>query len=130
MAARAGIDVGGTFTDGVLLDEQGRLEITKVASTPADLAAGFLEALTELSRPRRAARDRLPRPRLDRGDERDRPAKDSLGRPADYGGLRDVLEIGTQQRGRLYDLHAPKAAPLVPRELRLEVRERIGQRAR
>ena len=50
MSTRAGIDVGGTFTDGVLLNEQGRLAIAKVASTPGDLTAGFLDARTELKR--------------------------------------------------------------------------------
>jgi N-methylhydantoinase A/oxoprolinase/acetone carboxylase beta subunit len=41
-------------------------------------------------------------------------------------GFRDVLEIGTQMRPRLYDLGFPKPEPLVPRELRLEARERVG----
>ncbi len=128
MAARAGIDVGGTFTDGVLLDEQGRLEIAKVASTPADLAAGFLEALTSLSRRSGAAPHGIAY--LVHGST---VATNAIVQPktARVGllttaGFRDVLEIGAQQRGRLYDLHAPKPAPLVPRELRLEVRERIG----
>ncbi len=41
-------------------------------------------------------------------------------------GFRDTLEIGTQLRAHLYDLRAPNPPPLVPRELRFEVGERIG----
>ena len=128
MATRAGIDVGGTFTDGVLLNEQGRLAIAKVASTPGDLTAGFLDALTELERGSGVAAHEIGY--LVHGSTvatnaivQRRTARVGLLTTA---GFRDVLAIGTQQRSRLYDLQAPKPAPLVPRELRVEVRERIG----
>ncbi len=128
MAARAGIDVGGTLTDGVLLDEQGRLEIAKVASTPADLAAGFLEALTEVAALGVRRRTGSPTSSTARLWRRNAIVQRKTARVGllTTAGFRDVLEIGTQQRGRLYDLHAPKPAPQVLRELRLEVRERIG----
>src|SRR5204863_5867705 len=41
-------------------------------------------------------------------------------------GFADTLEIGTQQRASLYDLHQPRPRPLVPADLRLAARERIG----
>lgn len=128
MAARAGIDVGGTFTDGVLLDEQGRLEIAKVASTPADLAAGFLEALMELARCSGVAPHDIAYLVHGSTVATNAIVERKIGRVGllTTAGFRDVLEIGTQQRGRLYDLDAPKPEPLVPRKLRLEVRERIG----
>ena len=44
-----GIDVGGTFTDAVLIrGETGRIETAKVPSTPADPAVGFMEALSRV----------------------------------------------------------------------------------
>lgn len=127
---RAGIDIGGTFTDAVLLDRASRLHVTKVRTTPADLSRGFHEALSALAGPSRAAPVQLAY--LVHGTT---VAANALvqGRTARVGllttaGFRDVLEIGTQQRPSLYDLREPKPAPLVPRELRLEARERIGPR--
>jgi N-methylhydantoinase A len=52
LSVRMGIDVGGTFTDGVVLDGESRLQVAKVATTPGDLTDGFLEALTALERER------------------------------------------------------------------------------
>ena len=46
---RLGIDVGGTFTDAVLLSEaDGRMHIAKVPSTPTDPSQGFVHALTRV----------------------------------------------------------------------------------
>jgi len=113
--ARAGIDVGGTFTDAALHDGS-RLAVAKVRTTPADLAEGFVEApgISFLVHGSTIAANALVQ-----------------GRVARVGlltteGFRDVLEIGTQMRPRLYDLRFPKPEPLVPRELRLEARERVG----
>ena len=41
-----GIDIGGTFTDTVVVDDQGRLQLYKAESTPKDPAAGVMEGLT------------------------------------------------------------------------------------
>jgi len=125
--ARVGIDVGGTFTDGVLQDA-GRLVVAKVRTTPSDLAQGFRNALTALLEQSGAGHDEIGY--LVHGST---IAANAVvqGRTARVGlltteGFRDVLEIGTQLRPRLYDLRYPKPPPLVPRELRLEARERIG----
>ena len=46
---RLGIDVGGTFTDAVLVSETtGEIQIAKVPSTPSDPSIGFLAALTRI----------------------------------------------------------------------------------
>ena len=125
---RAGIDVGGTFTDAVLLDASSRLTIAKVRTTPADLTEGFLEAILAL-----AAGSAVPAEAIAYLAHGSTVAANAIveSRTARVGllmtaGFRDVLEIGTQQRASLYDLRLPRPAPLVPRELRLEVRERIG----
>ena len=49
MSFRIGIDVGGTFTDGILIDERtGDFTIAKVPSTPEDPSRGFLHAVERL----------------------------------------------------------------------------------
>ena len=125
---RAGIDVGGTFTDAVLLDSASRLTIAKVRTTPADLTEGFLEAVSALATGAGVAPEAIGY--LAHGST---VAANAIvqGRTARVGllttaGFRDVLEIGTQQRASLYDLRLPRPAPLVPRELRLEAHGRIG----
>lgn len=124
----AGVDVGGTFTDAVLLDASSRVHVAKVRTTPSDLTRGFLDALSALAA--RADVDPRDLSYLAHGST---VAANAVvqGRTARVGllttaGFRDVLEIGTQQRPYLYDLRSPKTAPLVPRELRLDARERIG----
>ena len=47
---RIGIDVGGTFTDLVAVDDDGRTTLAKVASTPEDPSLGVLEGLFDLAR--------------------------------------------------------------------------------
>jgi N-methylhydantoinase A len=127
-ALRAGIDVGGTFTDGVLLDGDARLHVAKVATNPANLAQGFVDTLSALEH--ESGVDAQTIGYLAHGTTvatnailQAKTARIGLLTTA---GFRDVLEIGTQQRANLYDLRDPKKAPLVPRELRLEARERIG----
>ncbi|MCA1626580.1 MAG: hydantoinase/oxoprolinase family protein, partial [Acidobacteria bacterium] len=123
---RVGVDTGGTFTDFVF-QKRGRLEIFKVASTPDDPARAIVGGL------RRIAEDagvHLAEIEVVHGTtvgtnallER-RGARVGLVTTA---GFEDVLEIGRQARPRLYDLDAVKPEPLVPRRLRLGVRERVA----
>ena len=49
---KVGIDVGGTFTDFLVTDEQGRAQVGKVLSTPEDPSIGLLQGLEELARER------------------------------------------------------------------------------
>ncbi|MCB9155244.1 MAG: hydantoinase/oxoprolinase family protein [Caldilineae bacterium] len=149
---RIGIDIGGTFTDFVLWDEQaGALRTFKLLSTPDDPARAVLLGLQEIG-------DRLSvngnrstglRPLVtdhrllitDHGSpitdiihgstvatnallER-KGARTALVSTA---GFRDVLAIGRQNRNDLYDFLAERPEPLVPAELRLEVAERIDRR--
>ena len=120
--ARVGVDVGGTFTDLVALVD-GKLVTAKVpvdARRPVRGRHAAFEA-------RRLDRARPP----SRTARRWRPTRCSSGaaparRSSRREGFRDVLEIGRQARADLYDLTAVRPPPLVPRELRFTVRERMG----
>jgi N-methylhydantoinase A len=121
--ARVGVDVGGTFTDLVAL-AHGRLTTAKVLSTPRDQSAGVLAALgasgldagevSGLAHGTTVATNAL----LER-----RGARTAL---VTTEGFRDLLEIGRQNRPSLYDLTQDRPHPLVPREFRFTVRERMG----
>jgi N-methylhydantoinase A len=54
MAYKIGIDVGGTFTDLVAVDEKGRVTHTKTASTPQDQSVGVMDGLALLAEALRA----------------------------------------------------------------------------
>jgi N-methylhydantoinase A len=120
---RLGVDVGGTFTDLVALLD-GRIVTTKVPSTPSDQSAAVLaaidvsgldaEAVSVFAHGTTVATNAL----LER-----RGGRTAL---VTTEGFRDVLEIGRQNRPSLYDLTRDRPPPLVPRELRFTVRERMG----
>jgi N-methylhydantoinase A len=120
---RLGVDVGGTFTDLVAL-RNGRLVTTKVPSTPQDQSTGALAAFDASGLDAReiavfahgmtVATNAL----LER-----RGGRTAL---VTTEGFRDVVEIGRQNRPALYDLTRDRLPPLVPRELRFTVRERMG----
>jgi N-methylhydantoinase A len=125
---RVGIDVGGTFTDAVLVDDNGELHIGKVESTPADISQGFLSGLQVLSARSGRALDEINF--LAHGTTvatnalvQNRLARVGLITNRGFG---DILEIGTQQRRHIYDLWTPEAKPIVPRERCVEVDGRIG----
>jgi N-methylhydantoinase A len=121
MSASVGVDVGGTFTDLVAVVD-GELVTAKVPSVPGAEAAGVaaalrasgVDAVDVLAHGTTVATNAL----LER-----RGARTAL---VTTEGFRDVLEIGRQDRASLYDLAAHRPAPLVPRELRFTVRERMG----
>ena len=120
--SRIGIDTGGTFTDFVWVDEAGRLRLHKEPSTPDDpsravvagLAASGAPAAADVVHGSTVATNAL----LQR-----RGAPTALITTA---GFADVLAIGRQDRPDLYALVPQKPPPLVPREWRFEVRERIS----
>jgi N-methylhydantoinase A len=126
---KLGVDVGGTFTDLCLLDAgSGRVWIEKLPSTPADQSEAFVDGIFRVLE--RAGRDRGDVDFLVHGTtvatnallER-KGARTALLTTA---GFRDVLEIGTQQRRELYSVIQTRPPALVPRELRLDVPERVA----
>jgi N-methylhydantoinase A len=122
-----GVDVGGTFTDAVLLAD-GSVHTAKVPTTPREESVGVMQAVEAV---------------LDRADAgatevevfahgmtvgtnallEERGARTAL---IATRGFADLLEIARQDRPHLYRLCAPKPTPLVEPELRLEAAERIG----
>jgi N-methylhydantoinase A len=119
----AGIDVGGTFTDLIALDTaSGQVRLAKVPTTPENQAFGVIAALEEarLSLPQLALIVHGTTTTTNALLER-RLAKTGL---ITTKGFRDVLELGRRTRPRPYGLIG-WFEPLIPRELRLEVPERM-----
>ena len=118
---RVGIDVGGTFTDFVVLDDS-RMTILKIPTTPKDQSEAILEGLQFLSvdpfAPVLHGTTTATNALLER-----RGARTAL---ITTHGFADVLAIGRQDRPELYTLSQPERVPLVPEMLRLEVEERIS----
>lgn len=123
-----GVDVGGTFTDVILVcTETGAQYVHKVPSTPESQDIAVTKGVTEI----------LEKHHIDPHDvdlvvhgttvatnamlER-KGAKVVL---LTTEGLEDVLEIGRQNRDEIYNLHAKRAEPLVAREDRIGVSERL-----
>jgi N-methylhydantoinase A len=127
-AYRLGIDIGGTFTDGALVDETtGEISIVKVPTTPVDPAIGFMAAIE-----RALQRSQSTSAAMRLVVHATTVATNALieGKIARVGmittkGFRDVLEIGRQIRSRLYDVHLTKPRPLVSRRWSFEVGERL-----
>jgi len=128
---RLGVDIGGTFTDAILIDEEtGESSISKVSSTPADPSEGFLQATDRIVRS--ADADPASLRYVVHGTTvatnaiiQRRIAKTAL---LTTDGFRDVLEIGRQIRPSLYDIGFEKPVPLVPRPLSFGLRERLDWR--
>jgi N-methylhydantoinase A len=125
---RVGIDIGGTFTDLLLVGEDGRVVIAKTLTTPGDPSLAVEHAL---------------RPVLENGTVGSgehgtllhgttlvtNALLERKGAPTALlttAGFRDAVEIGREHRYELYDLNLELPKPLVPRHLRFDVPERIA----
>jgi N-methylhydantoinase A len=132
-ALRIGIDVGGTFTDLVAIESwSGRTVVAKVASTPHEPQRAVMGALATL------LASYETRPLVEFVAHSTTIATNALlgqlgldlPRVAlvTTDGFRDVIEIGRQNRSEVYNLLVERPRPLVGREDRLTVRERIDYR--
>jgi N-methylhydantoinase A len=128
VTSKLGVDVGGTFTDLALWDgERRRLTVFKLPSVPRDPSEGILAGMRRI-----AERARVPASALRFVAHGTTVATNALlekrgARTAliTTRGFRDLLEIARQKRPDLYDLQADKPVPLVPRDRRVEVGERL-----
>ena len=130
---RVGVDSGGTFTDICLFEEdEGRVEVWKVALTPDDPSRGIAEGVEQGMRRVVPNANGSPAADVSYFGHGTTVATNALiqhrGVPTGLvttEGFRDLLEIGRQKRPDLYDLFADKPPTLVSRDLRLEVPERV-----
>jgi N-methylhydantoinase A len=121
MTDRIGVDTGGTFTDFVWLEGDGRWRIHKQLSTPADPSQAILGGLAVMAAPAEAAVVHGSTVATNALLER-RGARTALITTKGFG---DVLAIGRQNRPALYALVPQKPEPLVPKIWRFEVEERV-----
>jgi N-methylhydantoinase A len=126
---RIGVDIGGTFTDGTLVDSStGHVTTSKVLTTPTDLASGFISAVNKLLE----VNSEVDPDEIEHVVHATTVATNAIieGKTAKTAfvtteGFRDMLEIARQIRPSLYDLQFEKPAPLVPRQLCFEIPERL-----
>jgi len=124
MMYRLGTDVGGTFTDGVLLDERtGKIQVSKVSSTPKNPAIGTVQSMETFGIPLEEVTflvhgTTVVINALIEG----KGAKTAL---ITTKGFKDVLEIGRSNRTDMYDALYRRPRSLIPRRLCFEVQERM-----
>jgi N-methylhydantoinase A len=129
---RAGVDIGGTFTDIVLLDADGTVHTKKISSSVDNYARAIVDGLAEVF-----AESGLAGSDIEEIRHGTTVASNAIleHKGARVGlittkGFRDVLEIRTLRMPKLYDLAWTKPKPLVERYLRKVVDERIDHRGR
>lgn len=132
MKDRLAADIGGTFTDLILLDEAGTLHVHKTPSTPDDFKTGVLTGVNEITALAGSGSRDTPLINIEyfvHGAtvvlnaliQRKLPTTALITTK----GFRDVLEIMRTNNPYMYDMQYVKPAPLIPRRLRFEVTERI-----
>ncbi len=129
-----GVDIGGTFTDIVALDRDGRLALAKVPSTPKDLLDGIAAATRKVLA--LAGAKPADVERFIHGTTIATNAileqKGAVTAVLTTEGFEDVLELGRMKRSRMYDLGMDAEVPtfLAPRRRRVGIRERLDARGR
>jgi len=121
---KVAIDIGGTFTDFIILSEVGEVSTIKFLTNPRNpgeviqnVIKGLNCEVEEVVHATTLATNALL------GQENLNIPRTAL---LTTKGFRDVIEIGRQNRPRLYDLYFEKPKQIVPRELRIEVDERVN----
>ncbi|HEV7821065.1 MAG TPA: hydantoinase/oxoprolinase family protein [Burkholderiales bacterium] len=127
-ATRLGVDIGGTFTDIVMISQEGTVYSKKLLSTPADYSAAIEDGIgalcAELGLDVRRVSEFVHATTVATNTIIERKGvKVAL---VTTSGFRDVLELARFRAPRPYDVRFRKPEPLVPRQLRFEVVERIG----
>ena len=122
------MDVGGTFTDVVLLGDDGRMVARKVSSTPEDYSRGIAEGLAAVIAESGATPGDLASVVHATTVATNTILEQKGARTGliTTRGFRDVLEMRRLRIPVMYDLQYEKPPPLVPRRLRREVDERLG----
>ncbi|HEX2226538.1 MAG TPA: hydantoinase/oxoprolinase family protein [Candidatus Binatia bacterium] len=125
---RVGIDIGGTFTDMLLVADDGTAVIGKTLTTPGDPSLAVENALSPVLKS--DAVNPAERGTLIHGTTLVTNAlierKGAATALLTTAGFRDAVEIGREHRYELYDLNLELPKPLVPRHLRFDVPERVA----
>jgi N-methylhydantoinase A len=123
MEYHVGDDVGGTFTDTIAIDPQlGSVKVSKVPSTPPNQAVGFLNGLKRIEIPFAAISWLVHGTTVGTNATLERNgAKCGM---ITTRGFRDIIELARRERPQLFGLYG-EFEPLISREFRTEVRERI-----
>ena len=129
---RVGVDIGGTFTDIVLLGSDGTIHTKKISSSVDNYARAIVEGLVEVFREQGLSGADIEEIRhgttvASNAILEHKGARTGL---VTTKGFRDVLEIRTLRMPRLYDLTWSKPEPLVERYLRQVVDERVDAQGR
>ena len=130
MTFRIGIDVGGTFTDFLLVDGDGKSSVFKTRSTPKDPSIGVLDGLREMASGAGLGLNEFAgRVELIVHGTTVTTNAVLTGNGVKTGlltteGFRDILEMRRGYREKLYDNKLTPPRPLVPRDLRLAIVER------
>ena len=129
---RVGVDIGGTFTDIVLLGSDGTIHTKKISSSVGNYAQAIVDGLSEVF-----AESRIGGSAIEEIRHGTTVASNAIleHKGAKVGlittkGFRDALEIRTLRMPRLYDIAWEKPPPLVDRYLRRVVDERIDGQGR
>src|SRR5215475_3262852 len=117
---RIAIDTGGTFTDCVWV-ENGRIRMLKLFSTPSDPAEAIAGALKKIG-----AASVVLLHGTTVGTNTLLQRKGARVALVTTSGFEDAIEIGRQARPKLYDFFFDRIEPLVPKDLRFGINERIG----
>ena len=127
MSTRLAIDIGGTFTDLVALDERtGELVLGKALTTPGNFADGVLETIQKSGlRPAEIAQFVHGTTVVINALTERQGAQVAL---LTTRGFRDVLEIQRANRTDMYNLFYRKPEPFVPRRFRFGIDERLNHR--
>jgi N-methylhydantoinase A len=124
---RVAIDIGGTFTDATLIDEEsGAVSIAKVLTTPSDPSEGFMQAFERALGDERAEDVQFVVHATTVATNAIIEGKIARSGFVTTDGFRDLLEIARQVRPTLYDTQFEKPPPLVPRDRAVGVKERLG----
>ena len=125
---RFAFDIGGTFTDVVIADAGGRVSVDKCLTRPADITAAVVEGFRRLTTRGGVAPEAVHEVVSGATTVVTNMIIERKGAPTGLiatAGFADIIEIGRELRYDVYDLSAHFPDPLVPRDLRQEVAERV-----
>jgi len=120
---RIGIDIGGTFTDFITFDPStGEMQTFKLASTPHNPANAVLRGISMIRRKTQTVNIIHGSTVATNALLERKGARTAL---VTTQGFKDVIQIGRQNRPELYNLHFTPTPAIIPKDLRLEVDERV-----